>query len=148
MIENLTAQTPVLSFDKVKGQFNVSMQDVTLLSAPESSRGRDQAPVGSARLKTFKKAVFRVVETNESLKQDPALPSRNKGYTDIESLEGEYRYKLGLIDFLTAYGASKYLENRFKSAIHSVDSSAISATDEATYQARFIDFLNKNLIFA
>ena len=68
MIENLTAQTPVLSFDKVKGLFNVSMQDVTLPSASESSRGHGQAPLGSARLKTFKKAVFRVVETNESLK--------------------------------------------------------------------------------
>jgi len=147
MIENLTAQTPVLSFDKAKGEFNVSMQEVTLgrPGAPGPSLG--QAP-GSARLKTFKKAVFRVVETNESLKQDPALASRSKGYADIESLEGEYRYKLGIIDFLTAYGASKYLENRFKSAMHSVDSSAISATDEATYQARFIDFVNGHLIFA
>jgi len=152
MIENLAAQTPVLSFDQAKGEFNVAMQDVTLgrPSAPGSSRGRSQGPdgSGSARLKTFKKAVFRVVETNESKKQDPASSARNKGYTDIESLEGEYRYKLGIIDFLTAYGASKYLENRFKSAMHSVESSAISATDEATYQARFIDFLNQNLIFA
>jgi hypothetical protein len=149
MVENLAAQTPVLSFDKVKGEFNVSMQDVTLgrPSAPGSSRGRGQAR-GSAGLKTFKKAVFRVVETNEAQKQDPTIASRHKGYTDIESLEGEYRYKLGIIDFLTAYGASKYLENRFKSARYSVDSSAISATDEATYQARFIDFLNENLIFA
>jgi len=152
MVENLTAQTPVLSFDQSKGEFNVSMQDVTLgrpsmTSARGSARGRGQAQ-GSARLKSFKKAVYRVVETNETLRQDPALSTRQKGYTDIESLEGEYRYKLGLIDFLTAYGASKYLENRFKSAMHSVDSSAISATDEATYQARFIDFLDKNLIFA
>jgi hypothetical protein len=70
MIENLTAQTPVLSFDKVKGQFNVSMQDVSLRrpSASESSAERKLAPVGNAHLKSSKNAVFRVVETNESLK--------------------------------------------------------------------------------
>lgn len=40
---------------------------------------------------------------------------------------------MGIIDFLSEYNASKYFENQFKSRLHNVDSSMVSAIDEVTY---------------
>jgi len=73
------------------------------------------------RASMFKKAVFRVVEGNESARQDPLNSSKSKGYAEIESLDGTFRFKVGIIDFLTEYDNKKYLENVFKSTIHHVD---------------------------
>ena len=68
-----------------------------------------------------------------------------KGYTDVESIEGSLRYKLGIIDFLTTYDTSKYLENKFKSTVHHVDSIKVSAIDPISYQTRFVEFMDKHL---
>jgi hypothetical protein len=99
-------------------------------------------PAVSTRLSSFKKAVFRVVETNESIRQDPLSSSRSKGYTDVESIDGDYRFKVGIIDFLTEYNTFKNLENVFKSTIHHVDQKEVSAIDSSRYQARFVQFIN------
>jgi len=34
-----------------------------------------------------------------------------KGFAEINSEDGTYRYKMGVIDFLTVYDNTKYLEN-------------------------------------
>jgi hypothetical protein len=60
----------------------------------------------------FKKAVFKVVEHNEEQKLDRDHHChQTKGFADIESISGDYRYKIGIIDFLTNYNKAKYLEN-------------------------------------
>lgn len=53
----------------------------------------------------FKKAVFRVVEHNEEHKQEDSEGCHHKvkGFADIESVSGDFRYKIGIIDFLTNY---------------------------------------------
>lgn len=40
---------------------------------------------------------------------------------DEASLDGQYRYKIGLIDFLTKFSSFKSFENKFKSSYHKVD---------------------------
>ena len=57
----------------------------------------------------FKKNVFRIVEKNELETYNSA--GQLRGYADIESVDGEYRYKIGVIDFLTKYSKFKYIEN-------------------------------------
>lgn len=36
----------------------------------------------------------------------------------FESQDGEYKYKLGIIDFLTEYNAAKKIENTWNNMIH------------------------------
>ena len=45
-----------------------------------------------------------------------------KGFADIESNDGRWRYKIGIIDFLTNYDTFKFLENQLKSKLGNVDS--------------------------
>jgi len=74
----------------------------------------EEKPVAkSLSTNKFKKAVFRVVEHNEEHKQEVAenCEHKVKGYADIESVSGDFRYKIGIIDFLTNYNSTKYLEN-------------------------------------
>jgi len=40
---------------------------------------------------------------------------------DIVSINGERRFKVGLIDLLTKYDAKKYMENELKAKLHGVD---------------------------
>ena len=67
----------------------------------------------------FKKAVFKTVEANEEQKSDTKKISN--GFLDIESSDGQFRYKIGLIDFLTKYSNIKMLENEYKAIRHGVD---------------------------
>ena len=57
----------------------------------------------------------------------------NLGYRDIKSNCGNYRFKLGIIDFLTLYNTSKYFENELKQKLHGVDKMEISAIDSKSY---------------
>jgi len=63
----------------------------------------------------------------------------------IESEDGQFRYKIGIIDFLTKFSNFKMLENEIKSKVHGVDSLEVSAIDEVRYQSRFIKFMDQNL---
>ena len=65
------------------------------------------------------------------------------GYLNIESNDGQCRYKIGIIDLLTKYDIKKKGENIFKSVIHNVDSTSISAIDQDTYQNRFMNYMNE-----
>ena len=68
-----------------------------------------------------------------------------KGFMQIESLDRHYIFRLGIIDFLTEYNKMKYIENRTKSKLYNVDSAAVSAIDERSYQKRFMEFMTENL---
>ena len=57
----------------------------------------------------FKKNVFRIVEKNELESYNSA--GQLRGYADIESVDGAFRYKIGIIDFLTKYSKLKFIEN-------------------------------------
>ena len=50
-----------------------------------------------------------------------------------DSLDGKYKYKIAIIDFLTKFSNLKLLENEFKSKVHRVDKMAISAIDQDNY---------------
>ena len=71
--------------------------------------------------------------------------NKNKGYADVESVHGEYRFKIGVIDFLTKYNNFKLLENQAKAKIAGVDNIEISAIDPETYQKRFVTFMSDNM---
>ena len=64
---------------------------------------------------------------------------------DIESTDGEYRYKIGLIDFFTKYTTAKALENIAKRTVNQVEADKVSAWDHENYQKRFVEFMRKNL---
>jgi len=76
----------------------------------------------------FKKAVITTVEKNRN---DGS--KIGDGFENIESLDGKYRYKIGIIDLLTKFSGLKSVENMVKSTIHQVDSEAISAIDQDRY---------------
>lgn len=69
---------------------------------------KERKPSAIAKLK---KVVFRNLEKRESVKRSSSFKMSNKGYADVESKHGEYRFKIGVIDFLTKYSNLKYLEN-------------------------------------
>ena len=93
----------------------------------------------------MKRAVFKVMEQNEQDKNESFKGLNNRGFIELESNNGQYRYKLGLIDFLTEYSVTKLVENRVKSTLAQVDKSHISAIDQLSYQKRFIQFMRDNL---
>lgn len=63
------------------------------------------------------------------------------GYLELTS--GNYKYKFGIIDFLTNYDALKLAENTFKSKLAKVDKNEISAIDADTYQSRFMNYMKE-----
>ena len=67
------------------------------------------------------------------------------GFRELECNTGEFKFKLGIIDFLTVYNKAKYFENEIKSKVHRVDKKDISAIDSKTYQERFIEFMRNNM---
>ena len=69
----------------------------------------------------------------------------SEGFMDIVSIQGELRYKLGVIDFLTKYNISKAVENKLKSTIRAVNSNEVSAIESASYAQRFSKFMKDNL---
>ena len=62
------------------------------------------------------------MEHNEELKNDLHMCGQTKGFADVESKDGRWRYKIGIIDFLTNYDTFKFLENQLKSKLGNVDS--------------------------
>lgn len=91
----------------------------------------------------FKTAVFRIVEKNELESYNSA--GQRRGYADIESVDGAFRFKIGVIDFLTKYSHLKFIENQTKAAINQVDSLHVSAIDQESYKTRFVQFMKDNL---
>eukprot|EP00347_Sterkiella_histriomuscorum_P022007 403332010 len=63
----------------------------------------------------------------------------------FESLDGEYKYKLGIIDFLTEYNAAKKIENTWNNMIHWKDRQDISCQEPEIYADRFLEFMRENL---
>tara|TARA_B110000285_G_C14752086_1_gene435657 strand:+ start:432 stop:614 length:183 start_codon:yes stop_codon:yes gene_type:complete len=60
-------------------------------------------------------------------------------------MDGQTRFKIGLIDFLTKYTSLKLLENEIVSTIGQVDKREVSAIDFDTYQERFVEYMKKQL---
>ena len=79
---------------------------------------------------TILKDIFRRAENIEISKYGAVT---NKGFCDIESTDGNTRFKLGLIDFLTLYSSKKFIENQVKAKYSGVSSYAISAIDQDRY---------------
>ena len=63
----------------------------------------------------------------------------------VESTNQEFRYKLGIIDFLTDYNASKKLETTWNNMRHWNKKEEISCQEPPIYGDRFIKFLKENL---
>lgn len=57
----------------------------------------------------FKKAVFKTLEQKSLEKSGTKKVS--DGFLNLESIDGQFRYKIGLIDFLTKYSTMKKIEN-------------------------------------
>ena len=84
------------------------------------------------KLNKFRSAVYKTIENNEIDKNEDFIGSP-MGYADVESVCKQYRFKIGIIDFLTSYNSAKFLENKVKAKLNNVDSAQISAIDEASY---------------
>jgi len=154
MISNMNVTTPMITFDDENGFVVVMNKALEMFSPPEELE-KQKPKLKSLAASKFKKAVFRVVEHNEEVKQEGETEHEHgegqgchhhiKGFADIESISGDFRYKIGIIDFLTNYSNTKYLENQFKSHLHHVDRNSVSAIDEKSYQKRFVKFMSDNL---
>ena len=101
-----------------------------------------ESQISTANLK-FKKAVYKTIELSSLEKC--ATKKISDGFLNLESTDGQLRYKIGLIDFLTKYSAIKYIENEYKAFRHGVDNSEVSAIDQERYQNRFNHFMEKYL---
>lgn len=77
-----------------------------------------------------------------SLKQSKTIDqSLEKTYLSCISTDGNSKYKLLVIDFLTLFNNLKMIENKIKSTVHGINSNEISAVDQETYKNRLIDFI-------
>jgi hypothetical protein len=54
-------------------------------------------------------------------KEGQSNQAMSEGFSHVESIDGRYRYKFGVIDFITNYSTKKLFENRGKSFLHRVD---------------------------
>ena len=61
------------------------------------------------------------------------------------SMDKEYRYKMGIIDFLTDYNAAKRLETTWNTLKHWNNAHETSCQQPEIYSERFIRFLNDAL---
>jgi hypothetical protein len=92
--------------DKVANSTGQGTNDESLAGAKEiESKVKSKLKVSNV----FKKNVFRIVEKNELETYNSA--GQLRGYADIESVDGAFRYKIGVIDFLTKYSKLKFIEN-------------------------------------
>jgi len=132
---------PHISFNRNLNKFIVAMimgsdSIRTSTKSPRdiyaSSNGDTVNPVKKSKgaLK-FKKAVFKTMESNEEMKSETYEEGMVKGYSNIDSIDGRYRFKIGIIDFLTNYNTKKFIENRFKATVAGVDRESISAIHQA-----------------
>ena len=89
------------------------------------------------------------LKEQEELKEETTCkPSKIylfKAGRSLESFDGKYQYRVGVIDFLTKYNFSKTLEVEFKSALYRVDRGSVSAQKPHKYQKRFIEFFKQKL---
>ena len=70
------------------------------------------------------------------------IMSPNKNQQRIlQSSDGAFVYRLGIIDFLTAYGTKKKVETRLNNMISWKDKQGASCQEPAIYADRFIKFL-------
>jgi len=95
------------------------------------------------KIGTFITSIAKSVENIEISRSESFFENSKKGYADIESKGKRYRYKIGIIDFLTEYDSTKYIENQVKSKLANVDSYSISAIDPKSYQRRFVEFMKE-----
>lgn len=132
---------PHISFNKVINQFVVAMIENTTTNVTSVGSADKPSPISAKKGKgtiRFKKAIFKTMENNEEMKTELYESGLAKGYADIDSIDGRYRFKIGIIDFLTNYNTFKLLENQIKSTMNRVESTQISAIDQESYQKRFI----------
>lgn len=81
-------------------------------------------------LERLRDHMFQKRRSTSAIKNKLRRPSmRQKGFTILESLDEEFTFKIGIIDFLTKYNHFKFIENQTKATIAGVDKIEISAID-------------------
>ena len=63
----------------------------------------------------------------------------------IESSDGLYSYRFGVIDFMTRHTVLKKFETELKSIINWVDKGTISAQKPDVYQERFMKYFKNEI---
>jgi hypothetical protein len=63
----------------------------------------------------------------------------------INSLDGKYVYRVGVIDFITRHDFSKTVEQKAKSILYGVDTKTISAQKPDFYQKRYVNYFSEKL---
>ena len=76
---------------------------------------------------------------------DRSGTSSKSDVAKFESLNSQFKYRLGIIDFLTDYNTAKKLENKFNNMRYGKDKQAASCQQPDVYAERFIKFLNEKL---
>lgn len=137
---------PHITFNKIQDMFIVSMmENASMTSLDTSIVSQEPAPKKKLGNLRFKKAIFKTMENNEEQKAESYEKGLTKGYANVDSIDGKYRFKIGVIDFLTEFDVFKLLENKTKSRLGGVSSLSISAIDQVRYQKRFIKFMEENI---
>ena len=62
-----------------------------------------------------------------------------------ESITSEYKYRFGIIDFLTDYNKIKRMETKVNNVIHWGRYQEISCQEPTVYKDRFINFIKEKL---
>ena len=64
-----------------------------------------------------------------------------EGKEIIADVNGQFNYRLGIIDFLTKYTATKKLETKMNAVIHWGQADKTSCQHPDDYQRRFVAYL-------
>ncbi len=74
-----------------------------------------------------------------------SLAKKSQDVGVFESINKDFKYKLGVIDFLTDYNSTKKLETTWNNMLHWKQREEISCQEPPLYANRFIRFLKENL---
>ena len=66
------------------------------------------------------------------------------GQEIIADVDGQYTYRLGIIDFLTKYTVAKKFETKMNSVIHWGEGDKTSCQHPDDYQKRFVAFMEES----
>ena len=71
--------------------------------------------------------------------------SKTETHQSYEDAEGQFRYHIGIIDFLTSYTTAKKFETKLNALLHWSEADKTSCQHPVDYQKRFVSFLADQL---
>ena len=99
--------------------------------------------IDKANRERFMSTIANKTEIQQFLKK--SYPEDNSTNYIFRSDCGRFKYKIGVIDFLTDYGTMKKVETTYKAMMHWGKRAEVSCVDPVSYQDRFMQYMKDNL---